>query len=787
MKRPLLFAAILISVGGALAAAQHSRQGGLGWDAGRMRFTLFNGWRLSPAGDRATLKGDMPGPIVFSPDGRFAVVGTSGFNDHVLSVVDLRTGEVTDAQKVDRSSFGLCIQGGQVFSSGGRSMGKAGMPDIRRWRLEEGRLQPLDPIMLDGVPGEDRFVTSLLPDGEGLLAANAQSNEVLRLDAEGKIVQRAKVGYRPRMIARSPDGLSLAVSDWGGSGVFILDSASLNVRRRFETLPHPTALAYHPDGRLFVAESGSNTVLQVKGSSVVRITVSVDPVHRVGPTPTSIAIGRDGRQMFVSLAGDNAVAVLDITGGRPVLKGHIPTERWPASVAIAPDGRLLAATAKGFYGPSALNGKAIPGADSAKGQMTARLAFIEIPDRAKLAAYTRSAHENFPKGVEAAALSPSQVKEALANMKKIRHVIYVIKENKTFDQVYGDLKGANGDPSLAIFGEAVTPNQHALARRFTIFDNLFADGESSQVGHQWTNSAYANEYTESQWSSNYGGKGQLDSDKRLTSSPGDYLWSQARKKGLKARVYGEYVDIQEGHGSLESAEVRADPEKWGYSEPWERVFARDGRDTEKLETFLAELKEFERTGKMPSLMVMALPDDHTHGYRAGAYSPKAMVGDNDLAVGRLVEAISSSRFWKETAIFIIQDDTQGGIDHVDSHRTCGLLITPWSQKGAVDSTHYTTASMLLTMEKILGLPPMSSYDAHATPMLRPFLGRPVLTPFKALPPCREINDRNPQNPELERLTAGLDWSDIDRLDPEKASRLFWRGERPGEPYPVLSR
>lgn len=785
MKRSSIFAAVILSTASALGVFVQVRKNDLGWDAGKTRFKLYNGWFLSPVGKRVTLNGDMPGAIVFSEDGKYALVGTHGYNDHSLTVIDRQTGEITDSQKVERSSFGLAVVGETVLSSGGRSAGTASRPDIRRWWLQNGKLTETDPLNLPDLAPNQRFVTSIVADRGRIYVANAQSDEILRLDASGKLLKRVKVGYRPRMIAVSPDGQTLAVTEWGDKGVVFLNADSLATQDRIATLPHPTAVLYHPDGRLFVAESGSNTILQIRDHALTRQTVSIDREHLIGPTPTGLALSPDGKRLFVTLAGENAVAVLGIAGDRPVVEGHIPTERWPSSVAVAPDGKtLLVATAKGFYGPSEAEGKAIAGADSAKGQMKARVAFLAMPNADRLKRLSEMARKNLPEGIEAARLSKGQIAEASRNLRAIKHVIYVIKENKTFDQVFGDLPGANGDPSVTIFGEKVTTNQHALAKRFVVLDNLYSDGEASQVGHQWTDSAYANEYTESQWSSNYGGKGELDSDERLTSSPGDYLWSAARKKGQWARVYGEYVDVQEDHGSLKDAEMKANPERWGYSEAWERVFARGGRDTEKLATFLDELKDWEQTGKMPSLMVMALPDDHTHGYSAGSYSPKAMVGDNDLAVGRLVEAISHSRFWKDTAIFVIQDDTQGGLDHVDSHRTYGFVFSPYSQKRMVDSTHYSTASMLLTMEKILGLPPMSSYDAHATPMLRPFLGKPDLTPFRAVPPCPEINDKNPERTALAAETDKLDWSDIDLADPEGVSRLLWKGERPGTPYPA---
>ena len=786
MKRQIALVAVALAGTAAFGIWKHQgRLNDLGWDADKKQYELYNGWFLSPAGERTTLNGDTPGSIVFSSDGRYALVNTCGYNDHSLSVIDWQTGKVIDSHTVDRSSFGLAVSGNKVYSSGGASEGLSENPDIRIWTLSDGKLSESGRVTLDSIPGKDRFVTSLVPSDRGLYVANAQSDEILLLDSLGAVLARTKVGYRPRMMVLSPDGSTLAVTEWGDQGVLLLDAQTLETKERFATLAHPTCLAYHTDGRLFVSESGSNTILQIKDHEITRVTVSMDTTHPVGPTPNGLALSRDGSQLFVTVSGENAVAVLDVRGSRPILKGHIPTERWPSLVTVSPDGKkLLIGTAKGLYGPSSLNGKAIPKANQAKEQMTARVAILDVPDENRLRDYSNQARNNFPIGVEATALTSSEIRTATSHLKQIKHVIYVIKENKSYDQVLGDLAHTNGDPSTTLFGEKVTPNIHELARTFITFDNLQCDGESSQVGHQWTDSGYASEYTESQWTSNYGEHGELHSDKRLTSSPGEYLWSNARKKGLWARVYGEYVDVQEDHGPLGDPAMKANPERWGYSAPWERVFARGGKDTEKIKTFLPELKRFEETGKMPSLMVMALPDDHTHGYDAKWPTPKAMVGTNDQAVGQLVEAVSHSKFWADTAIFVIQDDTQGGLDHVNSHRTYGLVLSPWTRKGLVDSTHYSTASMLLTMETILGLPPMSSYDAHATPMLKPFLGRPNPTAYTALAPRIDINEMNKPKTALAARTARLDFSDIDRADAEVFGRLLWDGEKPGVPYPA---
>jgi hypothetical protein len=413
-----------------------------------------------------------------------------------------------------------------------------------------------------------------------------------------------------------------------------------------------------------------------------------------------------------------------------------------------------------------------------------RLTLLDVPTNQDLKAYTQTAREGaLARKREADELLIKQ-KAAMDAMKSIKHVIYVIRENRTYDQVFGDMKQGNGDPSLCLFGEEVTPNSHQLAKDFILFDNFYADGECSQCGHQWTDAAYANDYCEKQWVLGYSRRSQIRSDLRLTSSPGEYIWTQARKQGLKARVYGEYVDVQEDHDSLNSAEIKADPEKYGYSATWEKIFATGGRDTEKIDDFLREFKEAERTGILPNLMVMALPDDHTNGFSPGSYSPKAMVADNDLAVGRLVDAVSHSRFWKDTAIFVIQDDAQDGPDHVDAHRTVAHFISPYTRRGVVDSMHYTTSSMLRTMGLILGTAPLSQYDAIAPPMIMAATSKPDLRPFKVVQPKYNVNERNPETGKLAEWSKTLDFSEIDRADFDSLNRLLWAGYKPGVPYPA---
>lgn len=788
----LIFIGAVASLALAGGATVYLRHATIGWNASKTRFTMPNQWRVTPVGTSVDLAGDMPGAIVFVGPDR-ALVNTSGYHDHSLNLVDTRAGKVLDSRPYKQAYVGLGWDGHTAYLAGGGSEGTDTKPDVRRFTIEGDKLVEGKPLQLPDLGKRERFVSAILPSAAGLLVANAQSDEVFRIDSNDHVVARQKVGYRPYALALSPDRKSLAVSEWGNESVALLDPQSLQLHKRIKTRQHPTALAWHTDGRLFVTESASNTVAIIKGDELSRVTVSIDKAHPVGPTPLGLSFSPDGRTLYTALAGDNAVAVVDVARRHPKVKGYIPTERYPSAVTVSPDGKTVAvATAKGFYGPNAgdkvkLDGAQIRGDQGNKfryilQQLAGRLALVPTPGPKTLAAYTEKAVANLPLGEHGTGLSPAAQKRALASLKNIKHVVYVIKENRTYDQVFGDIERGNGDPSLVLFGKTVTPNQHLMTDQFVLLDNLYTDGECSQVGHQWADAAYANDYEEKQTMLAYSGRQEIESDARLITSP-DYLWHASRRAGLKTRVYGEYVDVQEDHNSLNDHEKKADPEKYGYSAAWEKVFARDGRDTEKIQVFVDELKEWEKTGDMPALSVMALPDDHTHGMSPGRYSPNAMVACNDQAVGKLVEAVSHSRFWKSTAIFVIEDDAQAGPDHVDSHRTIGQFISPYTRGGKLDSTHYSTTSMLRTIELILGLKPMTSFDAHATPMLDAISAKPNFSPYVCVPPQVNMDEKNPARTALGRRSDKLDWSDIDRADWAELNRILWEAAKPGVPYP----
>jgi YVTN family beta-propeller protein len=738
---------------------------------------------------------DLPGdmPITFCPiaDNKIAI-NTCGFHDHSLSILDTVSETVTAKLPFKNDWMGLITdpQGNFLIS-----LGKVdnGVPAIARIRYQDGALSDQGGITLPSIPGaKARFVSGILSVGDlGFLALDTQNDRLYRIDWNGQSYGPGiETRYRPYMLAKSPDGQTVAVSNWGDSSVSFYAPDSLSEKAMVPVGHHPTAMVYAPDGRLFVSNAGGDTVSVISGTKVVKtIRVTVSPRQTVGATPVALALDPKSMRLYVALAGNNCVAVVDAKGGNVL--GFIPTARYPSAVAVSADGsKILVATAKGYYGPNVDFSKPAKRSNPLgdyphtyiPNQLAGQISFVPTPTRNQLASYTAEVMANHPDGDSV--ISP-EVKSSIESgaFENIHHVLYVIKENRTYDQVLGDVKKGNGDPRLTIFGESVTPNIHTLVDKFTLLDNLYTDGEVSQAGHQWTDSAYANDYNEKAWILSYSGHGEIESDPRLTSSTGDYIWENARKHGLTARVFGEYVSMQEDHSAANPALV-PHLEEDGFSAAFDKIFARGGRDTEKVQEFLSEMHGAEKTGKWWNLMVMALPEDHTRGFSAGRPSPRAMVGSNDLAIGQLIDGISHSPFWKDTAVFIIEDDAQDGPDHVDSHRTEGFVVSPYIKRNNVDHTMYSTCSMLRTIELILRLPPMTQYDAWATPMYNLFTTMPDLTPYSAVSPKTDLDEKNPSTGELAMRSSKLDFSDIDRADPVEFNHILWKGYMGNKPYPT---
>jgi hypothetical protein len=359
----------------------------------------------------------------------------------------------------------------------------------------------------------------------------------------------------------------------------------------------------------------------------------------------------------------------------------------------------------------------------------------------------------------------------------IKYCIYVIKENRTYDQVYGDVKEGNGEPSLCLFPEKVTPNHHKLAREFVLLDNFYCDGEVSADGHEWSMGAYATDFVEKVWPLVYrpGDKKKIgypaEGSYEIATPAGGYVWDRCADAKVSYRSYGEWVENAKKVGDPGKARAKALEDHF---DPLFRGFDLDYPDQKRADRFIEELKGFEEKGEMPRLVILRLPNDHTAGTKVGSPTPTAYVADNDLALGRVVEAVSKSKFWKETAIFVVEDDAQNGPDHVDAHRTVALVVSPWTKRKHVDSTMYSTSSMLRTMELILGLKPMSQFDAAARPMYNSFAAKPDEAPYAHVVPKVDLEEKNTRRAFGAKLSEKFDFTKEDQADDLLFNEVIWR-------------
>ena len=781
---------------------------------------LPNGWKITPAGRHVKLPGDMVMKIIVGPDGKTVFVNTGGWHDHSVNVFNAEAGTITESFNVGKVWTGMAMNPatGAIFVSGGgtpsqqflgaaksRGLAPEVMEALRlpvlRLKRDNGKLALQPSLAIDGLGEKDRFIAGVTSSADGsLYVVNTQNDTVYRLsDAEFKTQVAAKVGYRPYAAALAPKGQLLAVSNWGDESVSLLNAKTLKEAARVKVGSHPNDLAFAKDGRLFVANAGSNSISVIRGEKVIEtIKTSFDPKAPVGSTPAALAITNDGKRLYVANADNNDITVVNIANpGESVVLGFIPTMWYPSAIAVSPDGKkIFVGAGKGGLN---LNGNfpaeteyKVASPDPKKpydyvgATLTGALSIIDAPSPAQLAAYTAQVKSNFPN--PAANIDQAHADRIAKEVfPKIKHVLYIIRENRTYDQVFGDLGKGNGDPNLVLFGEDVTPNAHKLARETLILDNLYCNGEVSQDGHQWSNAAYATDFTQKAWVNSYSRRGEPDADERLTASPAGYLWDNCKKHGKTYRSYGEFASFR----STPDSEPRfvGDPDlKDHVSVEWLKLKMSQGggrqRDTKLAEIFIKELQQAEAKGEWWNYMVMSLGEDHTDGLLPGRFTPTACVASNDQALGMMIEAITKSKFWPETAIFIIEDDAQNGPDHVDARRTVGLVISPYIKRGIVDSTMYTTVSYVRTMELILGLPPMTQYDALATPMHNCFTTEPVLTAYTPVPARVDLMARNPMAGEGAQRSARLDWSDYDRADFDELNDILWKAIKGNQPMPA---
>ncbi|MCX6926013.1 MAG: bifunctional YncE family protein/alkaline phosphatase family protein [Verrucomicrobia bacterium] len=825
---------------------------------------------LTPAGRQIELPGMRPQALALSPDGNLLATGGK---DHTLVLIDpatRRTLQTVQLSISNHQSNSVAVTAqisftGLIFSPDGRSIYLSNTGG-NLWML------PIDSLRQAGkprvyaipsanAPGQKQEILTgiaVSADGQRLYVVGNLGNRLHEIDVvSGKVLRSWDTGMAPFDVVlahgkayvsnlggrRPGNGDMTALAGKGTTvrvdpvryiasegSVTIIDLAGGRVKTEIVVGLHASALAVSPGGKyVVVANSGSDTlnVIETGTSRIVeKIWARQTPADLFGAQPNALAFDSTGRHLYVCNGTQNTVAVIQFEPEDNASKilGLIPVGWFPGGIQY--DARrktLCVANMKGIGAtkafkpnePVKLNTKDFVGSVS----------LIPAPTKKQLAALTSSALRNmhYPRLAEAMRparpdRAPRPVPERVGEPSVFKHVIYVIKENRTYDQILGDMPEGDGNAELCIFGERYTPNQHKMAREFVLLDNTYCSGTQSADGHQWTDSAFANEYVERQISSSTprsypGGKSADGSDALAWASSG-FIWDNALAHGKTFRNYGEWLTSESGWTERKrkgqvtwqdfwrehqthagNVQLRGRPaieSLWPHSNTNTPGWDLKVPDVMRAAEFIRELRQFESSGSLPNLIILFLPNDHTGGTRGQYPVPGAQLADNDLALGQIVEAVSHSRFWPETAIFGIEDDPQFGWDHVSGYRTTCYVVSAYTKRGQTISTHYNHTSLVRTMELILGLPPMNYLDATATPMSDCFTEQANLTPFTSVPNQVPLDQLNPDpkqvaHPQLRQdalASNRLPLDEVDRCPEDGLNRILWRAMKgPSTPYP----
>lgn len=761
---------------------------------------LPNGWSLKPAGKQTKL-GDFPILIAENPQSPILAVSHAGYGEHEVITLDVSG---ANAKIVGRVSLHETF-GGLVWSKDGKRLFAGGAADgvVYRFDHADGLLSNKTPLAYPRPKGCLAGL-ALSKDGRALWVADAFNHSVARLDAEGKssstLIELDKDSY-PYALEWDEAKDRLYVSLWGKAEIAVIDSKNLRVVAGWKTREHPNEMKLaRGGGLLYVAHANRNTVGVVDtktGQTLELIGTARDSKDLPGCTPNSLALSSDENLLFAANANTNELAVFNVKEpGESKPLGFVPTGWYPTCVRIARDDkRLFIAEGKGItskanpQGPNPLLPKTIH--DYIGGLFQGTLSTLPLPGPKEMSAYTRTVYACSPlhdDSVKPPADCPIPAK--VGDPSPIRYCVYIIKENRTYDQVFGDMPEGNGEPSLCLFPEKVTPNHHALAREFVLLDNFYVDGEVSADGHEWTMGAYASDYVERVWPLSYRGDKRVgypsEGQFAIARPAGGYLWDKANEKGVSYRSYGEFIGNGKTADDPGFSRVKALQDHF---DPYYRSFDMDYPDVRRAARFLKELGEFEKKGEMPRLTILRLPNDHTVGTAPGKPTPTACVADNDLALGRVMEGLSKSKFWSRMAVFVVEDDAQNGSDHVDAHRTVALLAGPFVKRRTVDSTMYDTSSMLRTIELCLGLEPMSRFDAGARPMWKAFTSKADASPYRCRPAEVDLNEKNLKTAWGAKESSRLDLEIEDRADDLTFNEIIWKsvkGANSPMPPPVRS-
>jgi DNA-binding beta-propeller fold protein YncE len=761
------------------------------------RLLLPNGWSLTPVGTSITL-GDLPLNLVVSPSKKYLAVTNNGQSVQSIQLIDAQTYRVLSDVAIPKSWLGLAFSGDEkyLYASGGNDN------LIVQYRITGNRLVQSDQIKLgEQWPVKISPAGLQIDDRSGrLFVVTKENNSLYVVDLKTKKTKSIPLGAEAYTCLLSKDKSALYISLWGGGRILVFDMLKGRITDSITVGDHPNDLCMSRNGRiLFVANANDNSVsvLDLKNKRVLEtLDAALYPGSSVGSTTNGVALSEDDRTLYIANADNNCLAVFDVSKpGQSKSIGFIPVGWYPTAVKVIRN-KVFVSNGKGFrsmanpgYRPfdtSRANPSYHQSARKSEyiaGLFTGTLSIFKTPTPAQLAHYSKLVYENTPyhkdKELTSHGEKGNPVPMRVGDPSPIKYIFYIIKENRTYDQVLGDIKEGNGDTSLCLFGEKITPNLHALAREFVLLDNFYVDAEVSADGHNWSMGAYATDYLEKTWPTGYGGRGGTydgEGTRAIANNKNGFIWDYCSRAGVSYRTYGEFADDYKPNI----------PVLKNHYCPYYTSWDQRVRDTTRVGQWKRDFDSLVAHHALPHLNTLRIINDHTEGLKKGRPTPFAHCADNDLAVGMFVDYLSKSPVWKESLVLVLEDDAQDGPDHVDAHRSPAYIAGGFVKRHFVDHTMYSTTSMLHTIELLLGLPPMSQYDAAAEPMWRCFSTEADMTPFMAKPPQTDIRAINTVENAWQKKSESFDLSKEDLVPDHEFTEVIWKavkGENSNPPPP----
>jgi YVTN family beta-propeller protein len=766
------------------------------------RITLPNSWSLTPVGKSLPL-GDLPLNIAVSKNNKYIAVTNNGQSTQSIQLFDAKKEQQLDEIKIVKAWYGLKFSADEkrLYASGGNDN------LILQYNIVNNKLIVADTFKIGTKKKELLSPTGIeVDDAQQLLYVVTKENNtlyVLSLQTK-EIITQIKLDGEAYTCLLSPDKNTLYISCWGCDKIILFDTKLKTISNSIIVGDNPNEIILNKKGtHLFVANANDNSVsiIDLKTQKVIEtLNAALYANALSGSTTNGLALSADEKMLYIANADNNCLAVFNVSVfGKSLSKGFIPVGWYPTNVKVIGK-KIFVANGKGFssqanpYGPNPFRKKEAViyqqgdtskpiGVQYIAGLFKGTMSIIATPNEKQLSIFSKAVYANTPytktKETEASGEKGNPIPMKVGDKSPIKYVFYVIKENRTYDQVLGDVKKGNGDENLCLFGEKITPNQHKLVNDFVLLDNFYVDAEVSADGHNWSMGAYATDYLEKTWPTNYGGRGgkyDAEGNRGVANNKAGFIWDHCKRNNVSYRTYGEFADDR--RANIPAVKNNMCNYFDGYTTNiW---------DTTRFFQWKKDFDSLINANAVPQLCTVRFGNDHTEGLRKGRPTPQAFLADNDFAVGMFIEHLAKSKIWNETAIFILEDDAQNGADHVDAHRSTAYVAGGFVKRNFVDHTMYSTSSMLRTIELILGMPPMTQYDAAAKPMWACFQELSLPSTFTTILPTIDLTEKNTASNYWQQKSEEFNFAREDAAPDDELNKILWvamKGENSIMPSP----